>query len=106
MRRIVPMFPHCTAARANSSAEILPAASGRVAEGCGDANQKPNSHDTSRIVWAKLLARVGEEFPLECPNCGGEVPADRIHHGAAVFVQRELKSHGQFVREHREFHAA
>jgi hypothetical protein len=31
------------------------------------------SHDTSRIAWAKLLARVGEEFPLECPACGGDI---------------------------------
>ena len=30
-------------------------------------------HDTSRIAWAKLLARVGEEFPLTCPNCGGDI---------------------------------
>ena len=30
-------------------------------------------HDTSRIAWAKLLARVGEEFPLVCPNCGGDI---------------------------------
>ena len=22
-------------------------------------------------AWAKLMARVGEEFPLECPACGG-----------------------------------
>ncbi len=36
-------------------------------------NQKPRSHDTSRIPWAKLMARVGEEFPLECPNCGGDI---------------------------------
>ena len=43
--------------------------------GCGDANpnQKPRSHDTSRIAWAKLMARVGEEFPLECPRCGGDI---------------------------------
>ena len=40
---------------------------------CCDANQKPRSHDTSRIAWAKLMARVGEEFPLECPNCGGDI---------------------------------
>jgi hypothetical protein len=45
----------------------------RVTEGCCDANQKPRSHDTSRITWAKLMARVGEEFPLECPNCGGDI---------------------------------
>jgi hypothetical protein len=42
-------------------------------EGCCDANQKPRSHDTSRIAWAKLMARVGEEFPLECPACGGDI---------------------------------
>jgi hypothetical protein len=40
---------------------------------CCDTHQKPRSHDTSRIAWAKLLARVGEEFPLECPNCGGDI---------------------------------
>jgi len=49
------------------------AVGGRVAEGCGDKSEKPRSHDTSRIAWAKLLARVGEEFPLECPNCGGDI---------------------------------
>ncbi len=46
---------------------------GHAAEGCCDANQKPRSHDTSRIAWAKLLAQVGEEFPLECTNCGGDI---------------------------------
>jgi len=40
--------------------------------GC-DTQAKPRSHDTSRIAWAKLMARVGEEFPLECPNCGGDI---------------------------------
>ena len=48
---------------------------GHATEGCCDANpsHKPRSHDTSRIAWAKLLARVGEEFPLECRNCGGDI---------------------------------
>ena len=49
---------------------------GHATEGCCDANhatQKPRSHDTSRIAWAKLMARVGEEFPLACPNCGGDI---------------------------------
>ncbi|MFM8291239.1 MAG: transposase [Planctomycetia bacterium] len=43
--------------------------------GCSDAHphQKPRSHDTARIAWAKLMARVGEEFPLACPNCGGDI---------------------------------
>jgi len=43
------------------------------ATGCCDTQAKPRSHDTSRIAWAKLLARVGEEFPLECPGCGGDI---------------------------------
>ena len=49
---------------------------GRAKGGCCDTNHatlKPRSHDTSRIAWAKLMARVGEEFPLECPNCGGDI---------------------------------
>jgi hypothetical protein len=48
---------------------------GHATEGGCDANphQQPRSQDTSRIAWAKLLARVGEEFPLECPNCGGDI---------------------------------
>ena len=44
---------------------------GHATGGCCDANHatlKPRSHDTSRIAWAKLMARVGEEFPLECPK--------------------------------------
>jgi hypothetical protein len=46
---------------------------GHGSRGCCDANQKPRSHDTSRIAWAKLMARVGEEFPLQCPSCGGDI---------------------------------
>jgi hypothetical protein len=34
---------------------------------------KPPSHNTSRIAWAKLMARVGEEFPVACPGCGGDI---------------------------------
>jgi len=39
----------------------------------GTIDAKPCHHDTSRIAWAKLLARLGEEFPLVCPNCGGDI---------------------------------
>jgi hypothetical protein len=46
---------------------------GHATEGCCDAHQKLRSHDTSRIAWAKLMARVGEEFPLECPGYGGDI---------------------------------
>jgi len=48
-------------------------ASGEGASAKDEQHQKPRSHDTSRIAWAKLLARLGEEFPLECPACGGDI---------------------------------
>ena len=41
-------------------------------QGCDSCDKLP-SHNTSRIAWAKLMARVGEEFPLECPGCGGDI---------------------------------
>ena len=50
--------------------------------GCCDAihaTHKPRSHDTSRIAWAKLMARVGEEFPLECTSCGGDIRLIALH---------------------------
>ena len=53
-----------------------PTDDGSATGGCCDAThatQKPRSHDTSRIPWAKLMARVGEEFPLACPTCGGDI---------------------------------
>ena len=46
---------------------------GHAAEGCCDPHAKPRSHDTSRIAWANRMARVGEEFLLECPSCGGDI---------------------------------
>ena len=52
------------------------ASGGHGTGGCCDSShehQKPRSHDTSRIAWAKLMARVGEEFPFACPNCGGDI---------------------------------
>jgi hypothetical protein len=43
---------------------------GHATRGCCDANpnHKPRSHDTARIAWAKLLARLGEEFPMKYPG--------------------------------------
>jgi len=37
------------------------------------AIEKPRSHDMSPIAWAKLMARVGEAFSLQCPSCGGDI---------------------------------
>ena len=33
--------------------------------------EKIHSHNTLRIAWAKLIARVEEEFPMQCPSRGG-----------------------------------
>ena len=49
------------------------AAGGDTPGDCCDSCDQPRSHDSSRIAWAKLMARVGEEFPLECPGCGGDI---------------------------------
>ena len=32
----------------------------------------PDSVGVSRIAWAKLLARAGDEFPMQLPGCGGD----------------------------------
>jgi hypothetical protein len=48
-------------------------ARGHAPGDCCDLCDKTPSHDTSRIAWAKLMARVGKEFPLECPGCGGDI---------------------------------
>jgi len=35
--------------------------------------QNPARTTPRAQAWAKLIAREGEEFPLECPNCGGDI---------------------------------
>ena len=60
----------------------------RTTGGCCDANhanQKPRPHDTSRIAWAKLMARVGEKFLLECPACGGDIRLISLHQSRGRF---------------------
>ena len=54
--------PHPTPRASSTSRPTRPA-----------GNDQPRSHDTSRIAWAKLLARIGEQFPLQCPACGGDI---------------------------------
>ena len=39
----------------------------------GSFPHQPRCHDTSRIAWAQLMARVGEGLPLQCPSCGGDI---------------------------------
>ncbi|MCX7414924.1 MAG: hypothetical protein NTY25_00295 [Planctomycetia bacterium] len=49
------------------------AGDGHANGGCCESNDKPRPHDTSRIAWAKLMARVGEKLPIECPACGRDI---------------------------------
>jgi hypothetical protein len=74
LRKAVTALAIGTIGKPREAATIGHGGDGHGTGGCCDANpnQKPRSHDTSRIAWAKLLARVGE-FPLECPNCGGDI---------------------------------
>jgi len=53
------------------AAAFLPLGEGR-GEGTR-THEHPRSHDTSRIAWAKLIARIAEAFPLACPACGGDI---------------------------------
>jgi len=74
-----PLRPAVTAlaianatARANTAPSLpLPPGEGR-GEGARN-HEQPGSHDTSRIAWAKLMAKIAEDFPLACPACGGDI---------------------------------
>ena len=55
------------------------AVGGYAAEGCCDTHEKPRSHDTSRIAWAKLMARVGGGVSARVPSVRRRHPADRLH---------------------------
>ena len=71
------------------------AAGGRATGGCCDTHQKPRSHDTSRIAWAKLMARVGEEFPLACPTCGGDIRLREDGRQEPAHFEPEVRKRGK-----------
>lgn len=48
------------------------------------------SRDTSRIDWAKLMARAGEEFPLERPGVGGDIRLIAFITEPALIADRRL----------------
>jgi hypothetical protein len=54
-----------------ASSPPLPPGEGR-GEGA-QSHAQPHSHDTSRIAWAMLIAKIAEDFPLACPACGGNI---------------------------------
>ena len=62
---------NATARAGAASSPPLPLGEGR-GEGARN-HEQPRSHDTSRIAWAKLLAKIAEDFPLACPACGGDI---------------------------------
>jgi hypothetical protein len=72
-----PLRPAVTALAVGNGGKQQDAANnahaGHDAEDCCGTRANPRSHDTSRIVWARPVARVGEEFPLQCPACGGNI---------------------------------
>jgi hypothetical protein len=68
------------------------------ATGCCDTQAKPRSHDTSRIAWAKLMARVGEGFPLECPNCGGDIRLRADRRQDPAHFEGRVKASGKSPR--------
>jgi hypothetical protein len=59
--------------------------------GC-DATQKTRSHDTSRIAWAKLMARVGEQFPLQCPEAAEGYRAAVLGEASSLKSETPLES--------------
>jgi hypothetical protein len=52
---------------------LAPGPGQAAADAGADTEPQKRSHDTSRIAWAKLLAKIAEAFPLVCPVCGGDI---------------------------------
>jgi hypothetical protein len=71
------MVPHGLGKRGKATTASQPgdrhAVGGHTNGGCCGANDKPRSRHNSRIAWAKLIARVVDELPLEYPGCGGDI---------------------------------
>lgn len=52
-----------------------------AAVGTNRTGEKPSSHDTSRVAWAKPLARVGEGGSVAVPDLQRRHPSDPLCHG-------------------------
>ena len=56
-----------------------------------DDMDEPLHRKAARLVWAMLIARIYEVFPLVCPRCGGQMRIIAfITDGAAI---REILAH-------------
>jgi len=82
LRRAVTALAIANVGNRNDVTTIGHGGDGHGTGGCCAANQKPRSHDTSRIAWAKLLARVGAGVSARVPELRRRHPADRVYYGA------------------------
>ncbi len=85
-----PLRPLVTALAIGNVGKAVGKATGQLGQsgppaGGVDTEPQKRSHDTSRLAWAKLLARIAEAFPLVCPACGGDI---RLIAFGAQFDQR------------------
>ena len=62
----------------NAGADALTPGTAPVPGGAGGATvpeppEKPKPRPPAHYLWAALIARIYEVFPLNCPNCGGQM---------------------------------
>jgi len=55
------------------SAGGVPGVSGVDAAAQPEPPAKPKPRPPSHYLWAALIARIYEVFPLICPHCGGQM---------------------------------
>ena len=55
------------------AAETIAAKQSPLAEGCGEQSAETPHRSPARYLWARLLARIYEVFPLACPQCGTQM---------------------------------
>jgi hypothetical protein len=63
-------------------------------ESLGDESVETPYRSPARYLWAMLLARIYEAFPLTCPQCGTEMRT-RVFITEASPVQRILNDIGE-----------
>jgi len=74
-----PLRPRVTAMAIGNTGKNAAATNGEphtdevAGQSDAGASGTTRSHDSSRIAWAKLLAKIAEAFPIVCPACGGDI---------------------------------
>ena len=73
-RAVTPVLSAVEGARANQAVDGVVAVPPARTQGAADAERATARVRSAAIrLWAALLARIYEVFPLVCPRCGGEV---------------------------------